>query len=79
MCNAYPSFYLGEWVADSYEMISKELRPGGKSQCVDWDSLDDWAHSRALDRDHVKLRPGPYERKHSKYERPKSEIIREIY
>lgn len=63
MCHAYPSFYLGEWIADSREFPNLELKPQGKARCVDWESLDRWALARAVE-EGWKAKPGPFEKVH---------------
>ncbi|KAF2019508.1 hypothetical protein BU24DRAFT_459176 [Aaosphaeria arxii CBS 175.79] len=69
MCHAYPSFYLGEWVADSHEFPNIELMAQGSTKCVDWDSLDTWARKRKLVQGHFKTKPGPYEKSASKHQK----------
>ncbi|KAF2872026.1 hypothetical protein BDV95DRAFT_635637 [Massariosphaeria phaeospora] len=61
MCHANTDFYSAEWISDSTQPMSKELRSEGKQRCVNWESLDVWARSRALIPGHYNYRLGPYE------------------
>ncbi|KAF2638103.1 hypothetical protein P280DRAFT_492029 [Massarina eburnea CBS 473.64] len=72
MCHGYPTFYTGEWVADSKSFPNKELRPGGLTKCVNWDSMDGWARQRALNVQEHKVKPGPFEKHYGKHESHKT-------
>lgn len=65
MCHPDLSMWSAYWVADSHEPDSKLLRSEGESVCVNWDSLNQWALTRRLERRKFKLRAGRYEKGHS--------------
>ena len=64
MCHADTTVYSVEWIADSHERHSKELRSNGELICVNWETLDAWARDRALERKKYLLRAGPFEHSH---------------
>jgi hypothetical protein len=62
MCHADVSVYTAVWIADSHEKPNKDLISGGERECVNWDTIDKWSRSRALQKRVYKVKPGPFEK-----------------
>ncbi|KAF2178041.1 hypothetical protein K469DRAFT_696153 [Zopfia rhizophila CBS 207.26] len=65
MCHADTAVYVAEWIGDSREPVSKELKSNAERMCVNWESLHNWVRSRALLPYQFKLLPGLFEKKHA--------------
>ncbi|KAK8010984.1 Protein of unknown function DUF3328 [Apiospora arundinis] len=62
MCHANVELHTGIWVYDPQRPQASQLGSHSQATCVKWDSLNNWARSRALVPGEYTYRPVPYDK-----------------
>ncbi|KAI1147641.1 hypothetical protein F4825DRAFT_455274 [Nemania diffusa] len=62
MCHANTELHTGVWVESPEELMSGIILGHTSTTCVRWDSVNDWARSRALRPGEFTYRPTPFDR-----------------